>query len=339
MLLVSQVTPDLLWGIDLDHNGYVSDDERAISNGDSGVGLPMTMPGMSTPSLSVGGTEDTERGFYNDVTVYSIDPASTASDLITPRVSASAANLTTLLENYAGMSASQAQPIAAAASPAAGAGGGGPGAVGGGAAATTTTNLYTLYTRMLAAGLTSDQFIQIEDYINPTAATGGGGGGGGGGGTTTTTTGLVDVNTASVEGLAALTLPGGLSLSTTDAQNIIDQRQGIVPSGTVTADTDSTWVYSLLTDLTPAQLSSLAGQITGRSFQYSADIVAVSGNGRGFKRVRIVVDARTIPAKIVYRRDLTDLGWPLPPEIRDALHNGEILDIGPNNPDEGITSF
>ena len=36
--------------------------------------------------------------------------------------------------------------------------------------------------------------------------------------------------------------------------------------------------------------------ITAKTFQYSADILAVSENGRAFKRVRIVVNTRTGPA-------------------------------------------
>jgi DNA uptake protein ComE-like DNA-binding protein len=349
LLLVSQITPDLLWGMDIDHNGVVTDDERAIANESNGLGLNSSMLGMQTPTLSMGGTEDSERGFYNDVTVYSIDPSSLASDLITPRMTASTSNLSTLLQNYAGVSASQAQTIASAAGGTtgggAGAGGRGGGAAGGaaGTTTTTTTNLYTIYTAMTTAGLAPEQFALIEDYLNPTASTTGGGGGGGGGGsstTTTTTTGLVNANTAPAEVLACLPLPGGTSLSLADAQNIVDTRQGTIVTNGTPADMDCTWVFGTLTDLTTAQLSALAPLITGRSFQYSADIVAVSGNGRGFKRVRIVVDARTIPAQIVYRKDLTDLGWPLDPQILVDLQNGDGIDInGPNNPDEGIMSF
>jgi len=69
--------------------------------------------------------------------------------------------------------------------------------------------------------------------------------------------------------------------------------------------------------------AGLASSITWVSYQYSADIVAVSGDGRAFKRVRIVVDARTQPAKIVYRKDLTYLGFPLPERLRTSLQTGK----------------
>jgi hypothetical protein len=68
--------------------------------------------------------------------------------------------------------------------------------------------------------------------------------------------------------------------------------------------------------------------LSGTSYQYSADIVAVSGDGRAFKRVRIVVDCQAAPSKIVYRRDLTNLGWPLPLETRTQLRSGQGITSG-----------
>ena len=38
-----------------------------------------------------------------------------------------------------------------------------------------------------------------------------------------------------------------------------------------------------------------------------------------------VVDARQTPAKIVYRKDMTEFGWPLDPAIRDQLRSGNGL--------------
>jgi hypothetical protein len=35
-----------------------------------------------------------------------------------------------------------------------------------------------------------------------------------------------------------------------------------------------------------------------------------------------VVDSRTLPAQVIYRKDLTSLGWPLPAEVRDSLRAG-----------------
>jgi len=121
-------------------------------------------------------------------------------------------------------------------------------------------------------------------------------------------TGLINVNTAPREVL--LTLPG---LQESDADALIAQRQR----------SDLTSIGWVAEALTTDKAALIGATITNRSYWYSADIVAVSGDGRGFKRVRIVVDARNTPAKIVYRKDLTSLGWPLPVEVRSALRSGQ----------------
>ena len=65
--------------------------------------------------------------------------------------------------------------------------------------------------------------------------------------------------------------------------------------------------------------------ITTRSFQFSADIVSLSGNGRAFKRCRVVIDAREDLPRALYWKELTHLGWPLDPEIIPALRSGASL--------------
>jgi hypothetical protein len=66
----------------------------------------------------------------------------------------------------------------------------------------------------------------------------------------------------------------------------------------------------------------LGDQITGRTYQWSADILATSGNGRAFKRVRIVVDSRSGTPTIVYRRDLTDRGFPMDKQLLADIRAG-----------------
>ena len=70
----------------------------------------------------------------------------------------------------------------------------------------------------------------------------------------------------------------------------------------------------------------IGSNITSRSYQFSADIVSVVGSGRAFKRCRIVVDATTSPPRVIYRQDLTSLGWPLPKEILSDLRSGVPLE-------------
>jgi type II secretory pathway component PulK len=122
--------------------------------------------------------------------------------------------------------------------------------------------------------------------------------------------GMINVNTAPPQVLA--TLPG---LEASDADALVRAR--------ATSDTESfAWIFDVL----PAEKAKqVAGYLTVRSYQYSADIVAVSGNGRAFKRVKIVVDVRNSPARIIYRKDLTHLGWPLDPQIRETLRSGRGL--------------
>jgi type II secretory pathway component PulK len=129
-------------------------------------------------------------------------------------------------------------------------------------------------------------------------------------GRTAGTTGRVNINTASDVVLVAL------GMSPNDAQQIVNEREG-------NDYTNTSWASSV-TGKYPAMRNALAGQ----SSQYSADIVAVSGDGRAFKRVRIVVDGSSSPSKIVYRKDLTSFGWPLPDEIKKQLASGKPIQPG-----------
>jgi type II secretory pathway component PulK len=134
--------------------------------------------------------------------------------------------------------------------------------------------------------------------------------------TATTTTaktivGRTNINTASREVLACLS-----GIEQQDVDSLLSKR------GTSTG-TDLSWVYEALG---PQKAAQVGARLTGKSYQYSADILAVAGNGRSFKRVRIVVDGRSTPAKIVFRKDLTELGWPLDDTVRQTLRNGGKLD-------------
>jgi hypothetical protein len=64
--------------------------------------------------------------------------------------------------------------------------------------------------------------------------------------------------------------------------------------------------------------------ITANSWQYSADIVAVGHNGRGYRRVKFVYDCSSGIPQIIYRQDLTYLGWALGKSIHDQLLAGTL---------------
>jgi hypothetical protein len=53
----------------------------------------------------------------------------------------------------------------------------------------------------------------------------------------------------------------------------------------------------------------------------SADIAAVGRHGRGYRRTKVVIDLSdsTKGPQIIYRRDLSPLGWALGSEVRQQL--------------------
>jgi type II secretory pathway component PulK len=125
--------------------------------------------------------------------------------------------------------------------------------------------------------------------------------------------GLININTAPRAVLLTLQ-PFGLEAG--DIDSIISQRLMNASLG----NTDTAWLGDAIGQ---QKAGNLADYICGQSYRYSADIVAVSRDGRGFRRVRIVIDASTNPATIVYRRDMTEQGFPLDPAILTDLRNGQ----------------
>jgi DNA uptake protein ComE-like DNA-binding protein len=123
----------------------------------------------------------------------------------------------------------------------------------------------------------------------------------------------VNVNTAPREVLMCLT-----GLEASDVTAIVNAR----------AQADTTNLAWLADAVDKNKAVTVGDQVTGTSYRYSADVVGVSGDGRAYRRVRVVVDASASPAKIVYRRDLTDAGWPLPSEVREALRSGDGVSVG-----------
>lgn len=131
-----------------------------------------------------------------------------------------------------------------------------------------------------------------------------------GGGATSITTHKVNANTASRGVLIAL------GLSANQADTLISSRS------TTASDTNSAWISSAAGGVT----ADVLAQLGAVSSQFSADIVAVSADGRGYRRVKIVVDTRSTPHTIIYRKDLTNLGFPLDPQIRESLRAGKGLE-------------
>ncbi len=263
LLLVKDLTSDLLYGYDLNHDGVLDAAEQA----QGGMGSIVNSGGTDT------------RGLFNYVTCYSAEP-NTAIDG-SRRVNVNGGNTQQLQSvlTTAGIANDRAMAIVNAVIPLVGRG---------------RNPFGNLGQFVAVSGMKSSELKLVADNLTASNQQ--------------LLTGLVNVNTAPKQVLQCLTGDEG------DADTLIGQRSSA-------SDTSSyAWIFDALT---PQKAAALSSYITARSYQYSADIVAVSGDGRSFKRVRIVVDSRTLPAKIVYRRDLTSLGWPLPVEIRRAMRAGQ----------------
>ena len=162
------------------------------------------------------------------------------------------------------------------------------------------------------SGLTPDEFRGVADYITTQGGQ--------------TVPGLLNVNTASAKAL--LCLP---ELEESDASALVAGRPAQATGATDATEAadpaDIAWVADALPE---KKAIAIGPYITTRSFQYSADIVSISADGRAFKRCRIVVNAAQSPPRILYRQDLTYLGWPLSPDIVTQLRSGvpleEVLD-------------
>jgi DNA uptake protein ComE-like DNA-binding protein len=123
--------------------------------------------------------------------------------------------------------------------------------------------------------------------------------------------GRVNVNTASA---AVLTCLLGDDLAA--AQQLVNYRQANPNNLTSIA-----WVKDALGQSYSDAVTTLeAGDyLTTQSYQFTADIAALGPYGRGYRRVKFVFDTSSGTPQIVYRQDLTHLGWALGKEVRQNL--------------------
>ena len=178
-----------------------------------------------------------------------------------------------------------------------GGGGGGPGGPGQGSgqlSGTTFRSPLELYRR---SGMTVDEFASIADAITVKDGE--------------YIEGRINVNTAS-EGVLA-SLPG-LSSNPGLARQLIDYRKAN-PSQLSSIG----WVVDALGSGNDSVLEELqaADVLTTRSYQFTADVAALGPHGRGYRRVRFVFDTSEGVPRIVYRQDLTHLGWALGKKVRE----------------------
>ena len=137
--------------------------------------------------------------------------------------------------------------------------------------------------------------------------------------------GRVNVNTASADVLTALFM--GINNNINEqtasgaAQTLVTYRQqnpGYLNS--------IGWLIDALGNnndiiryLRTSTANSGGGYVTTKSFQFSADIAAVGPFGRGYRRVKFIFDTSEGSPIILYRQDLSRLGWALGDKTRETL--------------------
>ncbi len=145
--------------------------------------------------------------------------------------------------------------------------------------------------------MTSDEFTKIANDI--TASSG------------TYIYGRVNVTTASPTVLSCL--PG---MTTDLAQQLISYRESNPDSAT----NSIAWLVDALGQNNNSILQQLgAGDfLTVQSYQFTADIAALGPYGRGYRRVKYVFDVSGGTPNIIFRQDLSHLGWALGRDVRQT---------------------
>jgi type II secretory pathway component PulK len=153
------------------------------------------------------------------------------------------------------------------------------------------------------AGMSSDDFSRIASEV-----------------TTSTNLyfrGRVNINTACSDVLVAMFMGRNIDEQTAEnaAQMMINYRQQNPNNlGSVA------WMIDALGNNNPVVTAMARGDyLTTHSYQFTADIAAVGPFGRGYRRVKFVFDVSDGSPKILYRQDLSRLGWALGEKARETL--------------------
>lgn len=140
----------------------------------------------------------------------------------------------------------------------------------------------------IKSGMTAAQFAQIETNL-----------------VGVNVEGLINVNTASEAVLTCILTNADKAATLVSYRKSSPDTQGSVA-----------WVKEALDRATALQI---APWVTGRTYQFSADIAAVGRYGRGYRRARFVFDTSEGTPKIVFRQDLSHLGWALGRDVRQTI--------------------
>ena len=152
-------------------------------------------------------------------------------------------------------------------------------------------------------GVSSDQYAAIANNIETT--------------TNTYIRNRVNVNTANSDVLTAVFMGANVDEQTaiSAAQTLVSYRQQ--NSNNLNS---ITWVIDALGNHSPVVTALAKGDyLTTHSYQFTADIAAVGAFGRGYRRVKFIFDVSDGTPKILYRQDLSRLGWALGEKAREDL--------------------
>ena len=244
-------------------------------------------------------------GVLDCVTVYSREPLTNSDGTVKLNIStvtaASSDGLRSLLETN--ISSSRADQIMAqlglsGGTGRPGGGGGGGRGTGGGrppviVQAQVFTSLLDFYVK---SGMTVDELAGVANLLTVTNGNG------------AYILGRINVNTASAAVLACL--PG---MTPDLATTLVTYRQ--TNPGRLTS---VGWVADALGSNNQDVLDQIRAVdcLTTASYQFTADIAAIGPHGRGYRRTKFVFDTADGTPKIIYRQDLSHLGWALGYEIR-----------------------
>ncbi|MGD1088917.1 MAG: hypothetical protein ABR955_09375 [Verrucomicrobiota bacterium] len=165
--------------------------------------------------------------------------------------------------------------------------------------ATGYTSLLQFY---LSSGMNSSELAEIINNVTASSSA--------------YSRGRVNINTAGGPVLTALFMGIGVDQSTAASavQTLLNYREQNPDNlGSIA------WLVDALGRTSPVVTALEQGDyITTRSFQFTADIAAIGPFGRGYRRVKFIFDTSDGAPKIIYRQDLSRLGWALGDKVRQT---------------------
>ena len=288
-------------GYDDKNNAFETLDELRLVYGatmDVLEGNDLNLNGVLDPNEKGDGNDQVQPGLFEFCTVYTREPNFTVyngEDILLTNVStASETVLQELLQN-ADVSTSYAQTLHSYTHPSTSA-----------SSDRAFNGALDFCVHCKDVGMSSDDFAKI--YPNITTST------------STYIRGRVNIDTAGPTVLTALFwgvgYNQGVDQSTAEsaAQTVINYRAQNTSSLTSIA-----WIVDALGTSSPVIKALQAGDyITARTYQFEADIAAVGPYGRGYRRVKFIFDTSDGTPKVIYRQDLSSLGWALGDKARQT---------------------